>query len=126
MTISGLQYVEGLITENAGIPYAFHEWKDDLPEGVFAVGDYAEAIMVTREEDGRQETNFILRLYTQSDWLSLERAKERIIKNVPKTAILSDGTGIAIFYDSATVVPTGDAQMKSMKINLTIQEWMVK
>ena len=58
--------------------------------------------------------------------MRLEQAKAKIESAVPITAILPDGTGIAVFYESGMVVPTGDMQLKSMKIDLTIQEWKVK
>ena len=81
--------------------------------------------MTTREECGRQDATFILRGYTRGSWLLLEQAKAKIEKGLPLTAILDDGSGVAIFYSSGTVVPTGDADFKSIKIDLTIQEWKV-
>ena len=124
MSIAALQYVNKLM-DTIGINYEFMRWNSGIPPDVYFVGEYIESPSMTKEENGHQETTFILRGFTKQGWLLLEEAKEKIEKNATQTAILDDGTGIAIFYDSATVVPTGDAELKSIKINLNIQEWKV-
>ena len=126
MNIATLKYVADLM-ESIGIPYDFMNWnKDEMPECYF-VGEYIESPSLTMEESGFQETTFIIRGFTRmEEWLVLEQAKAKIEANVAKTAILDDGTGIAVFYESANPVPTGDAELKSIKINLKIQEWKVK
>ena len=124
MSISVLGYIDNLM-KTIGIPYEFMRWNSGLPPDGYFVGEYIEAPSMTREENGFQETTFILRGYTRNSWLVLEQAKAKIEKSIPKTAILEDGSGIAVFYESATVVPTQDADLKSIKINLTIQEWRV-
>ena len=124
MSIAAMRYISDLMN-SLNIPYAFMRWNTHPPDYYF-VGEYVESAMVTKEEDGRQDTTFILRGFTRGDWLALEQAKEQIEKNCAKTAILEDGTGIAVFYESGMVVPTYDADLKSIKINLQIQEWKVK
>lgn len=124
MTVAGLAYIENLM-QGMGIPYAFMEWSEKPPDDFF-IGTYIENPSGTLEENGLQETTFILRGYTGGSWLNLETYKDKIEKNLMKTAILDNGTGIAIFYDSATPVPTGVEGWKSIKINLKIQEWTVK
>ncbi len=124
MSIEALKYI-GNLMESIGIPYEFMRWNSGIPPDGYFVGEYIEAPSMTREENGYQESTFILRGYTRGTWLVLEQAKEKIAKSIPKTAILEDGSGIAVFYESATVVPTQDADLKSIKINLTIQEWRV-
>ena len=124
MTESTLQYVANLM-ESIEIPYEFMRWNNGIPPDVYFVGEYIESPSMTREESGFQESTFILRGFTRQDWLLLERAKAKIEANVAKTAILDDGSGIAVFYESASPVPTGDAELKSIKINLNIQEWKV-
>lgn len=125
MGISALQYIANLM-ESIGIPYEFMRWNSGIPPDGYFVGEYIESPSMTREESGYQESTFILRGFTKGAWLVLEQAKEKIEKSIPKTAILDDGTGIAVFYESAMVVPTNDADLKSIKINLNIQEWKVK
>lgn len=124
MSKAALAYISSMM-ESLDIPYAFMEWKEKPPGSYYFVGEYSENAMMTREEDGRQETTLYLRGFTRGDWLLLEEAKEKIENAMGLTAILPDGDGIAVFYDGATVVPTGDAELKSIKINLTIQEWSV-
>ena len=124
MSIAALEYVGGLMAR-LDIPYAFMRKNEKPGAGYYFVGEYIENTMTTKEENGRQDTTFILRGFTRKDWLLLEEAKAKIEKNASCTAILKDGTGIAVSYDGATVVPTGDAELKSIKINLTIREWRV-
>lgn len=123
MSITVLNYVDALMTR-LNIPYAFMRWVTEPPDMYF-VGECDELAMTEKEENGRQDTNVILRGFTRKNWLLLEEARAKIEKSAPYTAILADGTGIAVFYEGATVVPTFDAELKSIKINLTIQEWKV-
>ena len=101
------------------------EWKDKPPDDRYCVGEPNEVLMTTMDEDGRQDTTFILRHFTRGDWALLMKDANNIKNNLPQTAILPDGTGIAVFYAGSTPVPTGDAELKSMKTNLTIQEYEV-
>lgn len=123
MRIATLAYIDSLMQEN-GIPYSFMEWMEEVPDTYF-VGSYLENPSLTLEENGHQKTTFILRGWTNGSWMNLETYKEKIEKNLMKTAILDDGTGVAIFYDSAIPVPTYSEGWKSIKINLNIQEWKV-
>lgn len=125
MSVYALSYLDRLLT-SIGIPYSFMRWESGAPPDGYFVGEYIEEPSLTLEECGFQESTFILRGYTRRSWLALEQAKEKIEKNVPQTAILENGSGIAVFYDSATVVPTNTADLKSIKINLKVQEWRVK
>jgi len=124
MSIDALNFISNLM-QSLSIPYAFMEWKTKPPDDRYFVGEPLEVSMTKMEEDGHQDTTFILRGFTRSDWLLLMQDKEKIEKAIPTTAILPNGNGIAVFYDAATVVPTGVADLKSIKINLTIQEWRV-
>jgi len=123
MRAATLEFVNNRIL-SLGLPYSFMEWAEYPPDDYF-VGQYIENPSPTRTENGHQKTTFILRGYTSGSWLNLETYKEKIEKGISTTAILDDGTGVAIFYDSAMVVPTGVAGWKSIKINLNIQEWKV-
>ena len=46
-----------------------------------------------------------------------------IRQNIERTAILASGAGVAVFYGNASPVPTGDADLKRIQINLTIKEY---
>lgn len=125
MSEAAFAYIAKLM-ESMGIPYAFREWQAKPPDEYYFVGDYIEQPSMTKEECGFQPATFILRGFTRQSWLKLEQAKAKIEQAAMKTAILPNGNGIAIFYDSASPVPTGDMELKSIKINLQIQEWKVK
>ena len=124
MSIAALEYIKNLM-DTLGIPYEFMRWDSGAPPECYFIGEYIETPSTTREENGHQESTFILRGFTRKDWMLLEQAKAKIEANIAKTAILGDGSGIAVFYESASPVPTGDAELKSIKINLNIQEWKV-
>jgi hypothetical protein len=124
MSEATLAFINNLM-ESLGLAYAFREWEEKQGESYW-VGDYIEEPSMTKGENGFQAATFILRGYTRQSWLKLEQAKAKIESAAMKTAILSNGSGIAIFYDSASPVPTGDMELKSIKINLQIQEWRVK
>ena len=125
MTEAGLKFVSDLM-DRLSIPYAFMEWKSKLPDDRYFVGEPLEVAMTTMEEDGREDTTFVLRGFTRQEWALLFRDAETIKNNLPQTAILPDGTGIAVFYAGSQPVPTGVAELKSIKTNLDIKEWSVK
>lgn len=123
MSISALKFISEKL-ERLKIPYAFEEWTaNEVPDPYF-VGEYNEVESTEREENGYQETTFIL-TGTGRKWLGLEQAKEIIENNITETAILPNGNGIAVFYSNSFPVPTGDAKLKRIQINLTIKEWRV-
>ena len=118
MTTETLSYINNVLTDELEIPYAFMEWQDDPPEAYF-VGEYSEGD--TPEEDGCQEITFIIDGFTRGSWFSLEKYKQKIEQNIERTAILASGAGV--FYGNASPVPTGDADLKRIQINLTIKEY---
>ena len=123
MSISALKFISEKL-ERLKIPYAFEEWTaNEVPDPYF-VGEYNEVESTEREENGYQETTFIL-TGTGRKWLGLEQAKEIIENNITETTILPNGNGIAVFYSNSFPVPTGDAELKRIQINLTIKEWRV-
>lgn len=93
----------------------------------YFVGEYVESESNT--EDGFQETEFMLNGFSRESWLELENAKEKIEnyfnKVSGKTVIADNGSAVAIFYANSLIVPTGDAELKRIQINLTIKEWKV-
>lgn len=123
MSIAALNY----ISEQLGglsISYEFGGWTTDPVPDPYFVGEYTEPESLTLEEDGMQQIDFLL-TGTGTSWLKLEQAKSKIESNISKTAILPNGNGIAVFYAGALIIPTGDAELKRIQINLTIKEWKV-
>ena len=128
MTEAGLKFISDLM-DGLSIPYDFMTWEarppgEPMPDR-YHVGEPSEMTMTTMEEDGMEETNFFLRGFTRGDWALLWSDARKIKKNLPKTAILPDGTGIAVFYEGSRAVMTADNQLKSIKTNLKIKEWSV-
>lgn len=120
-----LKMISDAMTE-MNLNYEFMEWTSEVVYPYFT-GEYQETDPST--EDGLQDATFILNGFSRTSWLALENAKEEIeeyfSKISGKTAITTNGNGVAAFYSSALVVPTGDAELKRIQINLTIKEWSV-
>lgn len=112
---------------SAVVQYALGRWKGKSADAnsCYWVGETTELESFTLDENGMQEISLILRGYTRGSLMLLEQDKEKIAGKVPCTTVLPDGTGVVILYDHGMMVPTGDAELKSMKINMTIQEWRV-
>ena len=124
MSLAAMKYITELM-DSIGIPFAFLQWNADIPARYW-VGSCIEPESLTRDENGRQDTTVILQGYAgKSDWMLLFQDKETIEKHASRTAVLPDGTGIAVFYEGGDIVPVGDSDIVSMKINLEIQEWRV-
>ena len=125
MTTEMLKAVESGM-EALGLNYAFIQWEDEIVYPYF-VGEYQESPPMS--EDGLQEATFILKGWTRGKWLDLEAAKEKIEnyfnKISGKTVIAEDGSAVAIFYENSIPVPTGDAELKRIDINLMVKEWKV-
>ena len=124
MSNAVLKYISDTL-DDLDIDYEFGGWSSDPVPDPYFVGEYSEPESLTKEEDGLQEIDFIL-TGTGTTWIGLERAKETIENNISKTAILPNGNGIAVFYAGSLIVPTGDAELKRIQINLSIKEWSVK
>ena len=125
MTDESLAFIDNALT-GAGINYEFGEYTSELQYPYF-VGEYTETDV--ENEDGMQESTFILSGFSRDSWLTLEKAKQTIRALFPpvegKTAILESGSGIAVFYARSNIIPTGDYQLKRIEIDLTIKEWRV-
>lgn len=108
------------------IAYGFMEYNGNPLVYPYYVGEYNERESLT--EDGLQESTFMLSGFSRGSWLDLENTKEKIEKHFGtegKTAILDNGSGVAVFYSNALVVPTEDADLKRIQINLNVKEWRV-
>jgi hypothetical protein len=110
-----------------GLEYGFAEYAGDPVVYPYFVGEYTETESFT--EDGLQETTFLLTGFSRETWLELEEAKEKIENYFNQvsghTVITDSGSGVAIFYAHSLIVPTGDAELKRIQINLSVKEWKV-
>lgn len=109
-----------------GLNYEFMEW-NSKPAYPYFTGEYQETESMT--EDGLQESTFILNGFSRKSFLELEKAKDSIASYFkPISGYMSmeeDGSVIGIFYASSMMIPTEDAELKRIQINLTIKEWKV-
>lgn len=134
MTEAGLKIISDAM-ETLGLNYGLAEYKVKSGEKVtypYFVGEYEE--IEPLNEDGMQETTFLLTGFARAEdgkepWLELEQAKTKIRnyfnKVSGKTVIAEDGTTVAVFYSNSLIIPTGDAELKKIQINLDIKEWSV-
>lgn len=110
-----------------GIEYGFGTYAGNPFVYPYFVGEYTETEPMT--EEGLQESTFLLTGFSRDSWLTLENAKERIQsyfdKVSGKVVMAEDGSAVAVFYAYALVVPTGDAELKSIQIQLSVKEWSV-
>ena len=112
--------------QSLGIAYGFMEYNGNPLVYPYFVGEYSEEEPYS--EDGLQSTTFMLTGFSRGSWLDLENTKEKIEKYFGidgKTAILDNGSGVAVFYSNTLVVPTEDADLKRIQINLYVKEWRV-
>lgn len=122
MSIEALKFINDKLDEN-NINYEFMQWSKDIVYPYF-VGEYQEAESIN--EDGLQESTFILSGFSKGSWIGLEQAKEKIEKIFNSLAvILPNGNGMAVFYSGSLVIPTGDEKLKRIQINLQVKEWKV-
>ncbi len=126
MSIATLNIISDSM-QSLGINYEFGAWTSEVVYPYY-VGEYQETPSLN--EDGMQETTFILTGFARGKWLELEEEKEKIKNYFPKvegkTVIADNGSAVAVFYESSSIIPTGDAELKKIQINLTIKEWSVK
>lgn len=109
------------------LEYGFGVYSADPVVYPYFVGEYTEEEPMN--EDGLQESTFLLNGFSRDSWLTLENAKERIEnyfhKVSGKTVMADNGSAVAVFYANALIVPTGDAELKRIQINLHCKEWSV-
>ena len=107
-----------------GIPYEFDEWTS-RDSGLYFVGEITEELTTT--EDGYEESTMILTGFHRGKMIDLLRAKERIKAHFCPISGLrgqtDSGSAIAVFYDGFFTVPSGEASLKKIQINLKIHTW---
>lgn len=114
------------INEQMGVisvPYEFGEWTSDIVYPYF-VGEITEEPPTT--EDGAEQSTLILDGFHRGKRIDLEQIKDKIKKHFPAAYGLrgkTDSGSIAVFFDGAFYVPTGESELKRIQINLKIQEW---
>lgn len=126
MTTAALKIIsDGM--DALGLEYGFGTYSGNPVVYPYFVGEYQETGSLT--EDGLQQTTFMLNGFSRTSWEDLETAKEAIENYFDRvsglTLIAENGNGICISYENALIVPTGDAELKRIQIDLRILEWKV-
>ena len=105
------------------VPYEYGEWTQDVQYPYF-VGEISEEPPET--EDGAETSTMILNGFHRGKFIDLEQIKTKIKQHFHSIHGLRAETNsgsIAVFYGGAFFVPTGEAELKRIQINLTIKEW---
>lgn len=130
MTTKPLQIIAAAM-ESLGIEYGFGVYSGNADGEIvypYFVGEYTESPPMN--ENGLQTATFMLTGFHRGTWEELETAKAKIEnyfnKVSGKTVMADDGSAVIVFYDNTLIVPKEDARLKSLQINLSVQEWSVK
>ena len=105
------------------VPYEFGEWTSKI-EYPYWTGEFTEEPIVT--EDGLEESTLILTGFTRGKYLAMEEQKDKIKKHFdPRNGLRAktDSGARAVFFNGSFYVPTGEADLKRIQINLLIKEW---
>ena len=107
------------------IPYEFNEWTSEpIPKMYFVGEEYREDEIET--EDGASAASMILTGFHRGKYIALEEAKEKIKQHFhPIFGLRSpnDSGVIAVFFNDAFSIPSGEANLTKIQINLKIKEW---
>ena len=130
MTSKPLQIIADAM-DALGIEYGFGVYRGNAAGKIvypYFVGEYTETPPLY--ENGLQESTVMLTGFHRGTWEQLDAAKTKIEnyfnKISGKTVMADDGSAVIVFYDNALVIPKEDAELKSIQINLSVQEWSVK
>lgn len=107
------------------IPYEFMRWTSAVVPDPYFVGEITESPVMT--EDGKEESTMLLTGFSRGSYADIEKAKERIKSHFSPVYGLrgqtESGSTVVVFYDNAFYVPTGEADLKKLQINLKIFLW---
>lgn len=106
-----------------GVPYEFGQWTSTIKYPYF-VGEITEEPTMT--EDGLEESTMLLTGFCRGSYLDMETVKNKIKSHFPSIHGLrakTDSGSIAVFFDGSFYIPSGEADLKKLQINLKIKEW---
>lgn len=105
------------------VPYEYGEWTSDDKKRYW-VGELTEEPVMT--EDGLEESTMLLMGFCRGKAINLVSDKEKIKQHFdPITGLCAatDSGSIAVFFEGSFPIPTGEADLKRMQVNLRIKEW---
>lgn len=117
-----LKFINDQMTK-IGIPYEFGEWASDIKYPYY-VGEITEDPITT--EDGLEESTMIVTGFHRGKRIALEKDKKKIKEHFDPICGLmgeTDEGAIIVFYDGAFYIPSGEADLLKMQINLKIKTW---
>lgn len=109
--------------EQIGITYQFGEWSSAIKYPYY-VGEVTDDPITT--EDGLEESTFIVTGFHRGKRIDLEKDKQKIKEHFDPICGLvgeTENGAIIVYYDGAFYVPTGEASLLKLQINLKIKEW---
>lgn len=109
--------------KSIGIPYEFMRWTSPV-NGEYWVGEYTEETPTT--EDGLEQCVLMLTGTTRGQWMDLETSKEKIKHHFPTIhglRVPTENGAVVFFYEDGFPVPTGEADLKRIQVNLRIKQW---
>ena len=116
-----LKFINEQMTAIA-VPYEFGEWTSPVVYP-YGVGEITEDPITT--EDGEEQSTMLLTFFHRGNMIDLLAIKEKIKKHFSPIYGLraqTEGGAIAVFYDGFFPVPSGEADLKKIQINLKIIE----
>ena len=105
------------------VPYEFGQWSSEVTYPYF-FGEISEE--PPTNEDGGEQKTFIITGFHRGTYSELIEVKEKIKKHFDPIYGLRasvNGDAIAVFYDGSFFIPTDEAQLKKIQINLKIKMW---
>lgn len=118
-----LKFINEQMTDVLELPYEFGEWASEI-KYPYIVGEITEEEPMT--EDGAEQSTMILNCFHRGKYTDLEKIKKDIKQHFHPVCGLrgrTDSGAIAVFYGGGFYVPTNEADLKRLQINLTIKEW---
>ena len=110
------------------VPYALHRWTGTVPN-LYAIGEFMESPRTT--EDFACEYTMMITITARERVLfaTLEMYRDMIeqvfdpIEGLREKTYSGSGGSVAIFYENAFLIETGEANLMRMQINLRIKQW---
>lgn len=104
------------------IPYEFLEWTGRVTYP-YCVGEITEEPIAT--EDGAEQSTMLLTVFHREKMVELLEIKEAVKRHFDPVCGLRGNTGsgaIAVYYDGSFPIPSGEAGLKKIQINLKVIE----
>lgn len=110
--------------ESIAVPYEFDVWSSEIKYPYF-VGELTEEPAMT--EDGRESSTMLLTGFHRGKMIDILTVMEKIKSHFSPVHGLrgttDSGATIAVFFDGYMTIPSGEADLKKIQINLKIFVW---